>query len=86
MDERLVWGIRVARTVSATLEVAAALLLWRMTDARTMLRLNSALGMVGPVIFVTVSALGLAATFDRLQPHKLGLVFVGIVLVVLGTR
>lgn len=86
MEEKLVWGIRIARAVSAALEVGIALLLWRMTDARSMLRLNAMLGMAGPLIFITVSALGLAATFDRLQPHKLGLVFLGIVMVILGTR
>lgn len=86
MEEKLVWGIRIARAVSAVLEVTIALALWRMTDARSMLRLNAMLGMAGPLVFITVSALGLAATVDRLQPHKLGMVFLGIVMVILGTR
>lgn len=86
MDDRLVWGIRLMRGLSATVEVMAALVLLRMTDIRTMIRLNSVLGLVGPFIFIAVSALGIAASLGRIQPGRLALVVLGVVLVVLGTR
>lgn len=86
MDDRLVWGIRLVRGLSALVEVMAALLLLRMTDIRAMIRLNSMLGLVGPLVFITVSAFGIAASLGRIQPGRLGLVVLGVVLVVLGTR
>jgi len=86
VDDRLVWGIRVARVLSASVEVVAAVLLLRMSDIRSMIRLNSLLGLVGPLIFVTVSALGIAASLGKIQPGRLGLVVLGVMLVVLGTR
>lgn len=86
MEERLLWGMRLARALSACIEVTAAVLLLRMTDARLMLRVNGLLGLVGPLIFITVSALGLAASLGKVQPGKLLLVFVGVALVLWGTR
>lgn len=86
MEDRLIWGMRIARMLSACVEVCAAVLLLRMADPRAMLRLNSLLGLVGPVIFITVSALGLAASLGRLQPGRLLIVLVGVGLVVWGTR
>lgn len=86
MEERLIWGMRLARMLSACIEVSAAVLLLRMADPRAMLRLNSLLGLVGPVIFITVSALGLAASLGRLQPGRVLIVLLGVALVVWGTR
>lgn len=86
MEERLIWGMRLARMLSACIEVFAALMLLRMADPRAMLRLNSLLGLVGPAIFITVSALGLAASLGRLQPGRVLAVLLGIALVVWGTR
>lgn len=86
MEERLIWGMRLARMLSACIEVFAALMLLRMADPRAMLRLNSLLGLVGPAIFITVSALGLAASPGRLQPGRVLVVLLGIALVVWGTR
>lgn len=82
----MLWGIRLMRGLSATVEVCAVMLLLRMQDVRQMIRLNGILGMVGPLIFISVSALGLAAGLGKIQPGRLGLILVGVILVVLGTR
>ena len=86
MEERLIWGMRLVRILSACIEVSAALILLRMADPKAMLRLNSVLGLVGPVVFIAVSALGLAASLGRLQPGRVLIVLAGIALVVWGTR
>ncbi|MFZ5823120.1 MAG: DUF2619 domain-containing protein [Bacillota bacterium] len=86
MDERMLWSIRLMRMLSACVEVAAAVLLLRMTDVRSMIRLNSLLGLLGPLIFITVSGLGIAASLGKIQPGKLGLILLGVLLVLWGTR
>jgi len=86
LDDKLIWGIRLMRGLSAAIEVSAVLLLLRMQDVRPMLRLNSALGLVGPLIFIAVSAMGLAEGLGKIHPQKLLLILTGVVLVVLGTR
>lgn len=86
MDEKLLWGIRLTRALSALIEVTAFFLLLRMQDVRPMLRLNSALGLVGPLVFITVSAMGLAEGLGQIHPRKLVLILLGVILVLLGTR
>lgn len=86
MEERMMMGIRLARGLSAAIEVTAVLLLLRMNDISSMVRLNGMLGMVGPIIFITVSALGLAGSIGAVQLPKLALIAAGVVLIVLGTR
>lgn len=82
----MIWSIRLMRLLSACIEVTAALLLLRMSDPRAMLRLNSLLGLVGPLVFIGVSALGLAASLGRIQPGRLLLVALGVALVLWGTK
>lgn len=86
MEENMMLGIRVVRGLSAAIEVTALLFLLRMDNILDMQRLNGMLGMVGPVIFITVSALGLAGSLGAIQPVKLLSIAAGVVLIVLGTR
>ncbi|MFZ5817917.1 MAG: YqhV family protein [Bacillota bacterium] len=86
MDEKMLWSIRLIRMLSACAEVTAAILLLRMTDVRAMIRLNGLLGLVGPLIFISVSALGIAASLGKVQPQKLLLILAGVILVLWGTR
>lgn len=86
MEEHMMTGIRVARGLSAAIEVTALLLLLRMENIADMVRLNGLLGMVGPLIFITVSALGLAGSLGAIQPGKIALIAAGVILIVLGTR
>lgn len=84
---RAVAGMALVRLLSASLEFGAAMLMlfWFRTPAQA-LRVNAILGLVGPLIFVTVSALGLAGLARDIPTPRLLLVLVGIVLIILGTR
>jgi len=86
MDEKMMLGIRLARGLSATIEVTALILLLRMDNIPAMMRLNGYLGMVGPVIFITVSALGLAGSIGDMPLWKLALIAGGVVMIVFGSR
>lgn len=74
------------RLLSACVEVAAVLVMLRLTRVQDLLRLNAALGLVGPTIFLLVSALGLTALAAQVSPARFLLVALGVLLVVLGTR
>lgn len=85
-QEKMMWGIRLIRGLSVAIEFTALLLLLRMKDVASMLRLNGMLGLTGPVIFISVSALGLAAVAGQIPHWKLALILLGVVLVIVGTR
>lgn len=79
-------GMIALRVISACIEVAAAAAMLQFTRAEQVLRLNAILGLVGPAIFLLVSAAGLTALAGRVSPARFGLVALGVLLVILGTR
>lgn len=79
-------GMVLLRGISACIEVGAVLLMLRLTRLESLVRLNAALGLVGPLIFLLVSALGLAGMAGRIHPARFLLVAAGVALVLLGTR
>lgn len=86
MEGRILSSMALLRIISGLLEIAAALLILRLQRVETALRINAFLGLVGPVIFLLVSVMGLIAVAIKLSPYKIGLVITGIILVLLGTR
>jgi len=67
------------------LEVVVAVLMLKLNRIDSALRLNALLGLVGPLVFILVSALGLVGIAETLPLHKVLLITLGVILVVLGT-
>lgn len=74
------------RILSGSIEIAAALFIWRSFRVEQAVRINAALGLAGPVFFFIVSALGLAGLAGRLSLIRICFVLAGIGLVFAGTR
>ncbi|MEW6546811.1 MAG: DUF2619 domain-containing protein [Bacillota bacterium] len=80
-------GMALVRLLSASLEFCAAMLMvFHFRTPAEALRLNAILGLVGPLIFVTVSCLGLAGLARELPGPRILLVVAGVILIILGTR
>lgn len=79
-------GMVLVRLLSSAVELSAAVLMARYNRVDTALRINGILGLVGPVILVAVTALGLAGLAGRLPVHKLLMILTGVLLIILGTR
>lgn len=74
------------RIVSGSIEIAAALLIWRSFRVEQAVRINAALGLAGPIFFLVVSALGLAGLAGRISLIRVCFVLAGLGLVFAGTR
>lgn len=74
------------RVLSGALELTAAYLMVRLGRVDEAMRINGLLGMVGPLVLVLVSLLGLAGLSAHLPWPRLGLVACGVALILLGTR
>jgi len=74
------------RFISGFLEIGTALLFIRLKKVETALQLNAILGLVGPIVFLMVSALGLITVATKVSPFKVALVACGVVLIVLGSK
>jgi hypothetical protein len=73
------------RALSLAAELAGFVLILTSIRIERALRVNSALGLVGPLVFITVSAVGLAGLAGRVGFGRLALVAAGVLLVFLGT-
>ncbi len=74
------------RFLSASIECAAAvyiLRLFRVTDA---LRVNAALGLVGPAILILVTIVGLVGVAEKLSLERIGLIVLAVILIFVATR
>lgn len=82
--EQLVKGMASLRFLSATIEISAAVLMLRVGRLESAVSINAALGLVGPILFSLVSAIGLLGLAERLPLGKLLLIFGGVLLVLFG--
>lgn len=73
------------RILSGLIEIAAAVIFLKIGRVEAALRINAFLGLVGPVVFLAVSALGIITIAVKLSPLKVALVSAGVLLVLWGT-
>jgi hypothetical protein len=74
------------RVIGAGVEIAAAILMLRINTIEAALRINAVLGLLGPVVLIAVSALGLWGLVERVSLAKLVIILCGSVLIIIGTR
>lgn len=86
MESRSLIGMSLLRMISGCIEIGTALLFLHLKKVETALQLNAILGLVGPIIFIMVSALGLITISVKVSPAKVGLISLGVLLIILGSK
>lgn len=76
----------LVRVMSSAIELTAAFLIYRSLQVEHAFRINALLGLVGPVIFLTVTALGLVGLADKISFIKAVSILLGVGLILAGTR
>ena len=61
MERKVLSQIAMLRAISGILEFSAALVIIRLSRVEAALRINALLGLIGPLVFLAVSALGIVA-------------------------
>lgn len=75
----------ILRVLSGGIEIAAGIMFLKLNRIDRALRINSLLGLVGPVAFLLVSALGIIGLSTRVSFGRMMLILLGILLVLCGT-
>jgi len=87
MDTQLpVRGMASLRIVSGSVELLAALLMWRLGRVESALQINAALGLFGPTVMLLVTLIGIASLAGDVPVHRLALIGAGALLIFLGAR
>jgi hypothetical protein len=79
---RTMVGIRL---LSASIEFTGALLMWRLGRLDMAVRVNSFLGLVGPLVLTVTMLVGVAGLATRLPLTKLLWIGAGVLLILIGT-
>lgn len=74
------------RFFSAAIECAAAIYILRLFRVEDALRVNATLGLVGPMILILVTLIGLVGMAERLSVERIALIVIAVVLVFVATR
>jgi hypothetical protein len=84
MISKIVLSMAMLRVLSGSIELIAAFLIYRYNNVEKALVINSSLALVGPLIFMTITTLGLVGITDKLSFGKLAWVGVGVTCLLIG--
>ncbi|CAJ1002995.1 MULTISPECIES: YqhV family protein [Bacillales] len=86
MWEKAILGMAALRMMSGTLELLVALLILKVNQVEKALLINSSLAIVGPLVLLTTTTVGLIGMSDRISFTKIAWIFLGIVCIFIGVR
>jgi hypothetical protein len=86
MWEKAIIGMASLRLMSGTIEILAALFILKLNEVEKALLVNSGLAIVGPLILLTTTTIGLIGMSDRVSLSKLAWIFAGIACIFIGLR
>ncbi|MCU9612013.1 YqhV family protein [Caldibacillus lycopersici] len=84
--EKAVLWMAVLRIFSGSLEIIVAMIILKVNNIEKALAINSTLALVGPLILITTTAIGLLGLVDRISFTKIIWVFIGVACIIYGVR
>jgi hypothetical protein len=84
MLNKIVMSMASLRLMSGSLEIIAALLMIRFNQIEKALLVNSGLALLGPLVLLTTTTIGLAGIAEKLSYGKMLWVLVGVSCIFVG--
>ncbi|MDF2834968.1 MAG: rane protein [Paenibacillus sp.] len=84
MLNKIVMAMASLRFLSGTIEICAAILMLRLNQIDKALVVNSSLALVGPIILIATTTIGLVGLSDKLSPSKFIWVAAGVCCLMIG--
>lgn len=81
---KIVLSMAMLRLLSGTIEITAALLMLKFNQIEKSLAINASLALVGPIILIATTAIGLVGIADKLSASKLIWILVGVSCLMVG--
>jgi putative exporter of polyketide antibiotics len=86
MWEKAIIGMATLRIMSGTIEILAALLILKLNQVEKALVVNSGLALVGPIVLLTTTTIGLLGMAERISLWKITWIFTGVMFIFIGVR
>ncbi|MFC6228381.1 YqhV family protein [Paenibacillus allorhizosphaerae] len=84
MLNKIVLSMASLRLMSGTIEIIAALVMLRLNQIDKALIVNSGLALVGPLVLLTTTTIGLVGLADKLSFGKMLWVLIGVSCIFIG--
>ena len=81
---KIVLSMALLRMLSGSIEICAALMMLRFNQIEKALVINSSLALVGPLILILTTTIGLVGMSDKLSPSKFVWVAAGVICLMVG--
>ncbi|QOT00708.1 YqhV family protein [Brevibacterium sp. JNUCC-42] len=86
MWEKAILGMASLRLLSGSLEIIVALLILRVNQVEKALIYNSGLALVGPLILLATTTIGMVGLSDKLSLTKILWIFIGVTCILIGVK
>jgi putative exporter of polyketide antibiotics len=86
MFEKAVLGMAFLRMLSGSLEVLVAFLILKANSVEKALVLNSSLALVGPMILILTTTIGLLGIAEKISFAKIIWIFTGVAFILYGVK
>ncbi len=84
VKDKIVVGMALIRVLSCLIELTAAILMLKFNKIESALKINAVLAFVGPIILMSVMALGLFGMAGKVPSSKMVIIATGVILIFYG--
>lgn len=84
--EKAIMGMALLRILSGSIEIFVAILILRINDIEKALFVNSSLALVGPIILMITTTIGLVGLSEKVSLIKLIWIFGGVACIIYGVK
>jgi hypothetical protein len=84
--EKAVLGMAFLRLLSGSIEIFAAILMLRFNSIEKALMINSSLALVGPIILILTTTIGLVGIVGDISVMKIVWILLGVAFILIGVK
>jgi len=84
--EKAVLGMALLRIFSGSIEICAAILMIKFNTVEKALMVNSSLALVGPVILILTTTIGVIGMMGNISIFKILWIFLGVSFILIGVK
>lgn len=81
---KIVLGMGILRIISGLIELSAAFLMFYFNRVETAFKINACLAVIGPIIMISVTSLGLVGLAGKVNFKQMVVIFTGVSLIFVG--
>ena len=86
IKDKYVFGMAAMRIMSGMIEFSAALLMLKLNRVEDAMKVNALLALIGPIILLTVTGIGIAGLAGKTDPWKMAIIVTGVLLIIIGVN